>query len=201
MADSPAQPPKKERPPILDILSREIRGISSDIQAMTEESVKTVSEQIFVQVFLPLFAGDKELPYKVTMQHWLNMAGGWFNEVAIVNDRGEELFRTPPLADRNLVAPGAGKHKIAHAVITAQQYSAISPADSEAYIRNSLAAHLNSIASKGNTLHFIQRWNDIMVRYGRQPLTENIKSEQAKLEEKKKEETNLNLGNDDWELL
>jgi hypothetical protein len=162
-----------------------LKEVASDFdQALAEYSQVPpdryqLDEYRFVNVFLPFFAGDEKLPYPVTTNHWVNVAGGMFrggmyNEVDIVNDKGEVLFTVPPVADRSNHVPfqsERGQSSIANVVESAKNLANVHPAQSLNYLRTELAARYASMREQGHALEYVRRWNAIFARYGR-PLIE-----------------------------
>lgn len=152
-------------------LSNEIKDISERMEIAADKGLVALSERIFVNVFLPLFAGDKELMYPVTFNTWSSCAGGPCREVNVVDVSGKILFTVPPLFDRSTVNPTVESNvSIAHVVLTAGQYTKIHPVQGVNYLNNELSKRAMLMQTPGNVITNLEIWNNIFIRYGRPPI-------------------------------
>ena len=141
-------------------LTAEITRISDQLNNIASEDVVVMQERIFENIFIPLFAGDAELIYKVSLETWSTFAGGPYRAVDIVDVSGKILFRVPPLFDRSAINPvGESNVSIAHVVATAGQYSRVHPTQGSAYLNAELNKVLVDPHLTGNS-----SWTLIQVR-------------------------------------
>lgn len=152
-------------------LSDDIIRISEALNASEPNELANLQEHIFVNVFLPLFAGDDPLPYKVSLDTWVNYAGSPFKQVNVINQKNEILFTVPALFNRDSVKPmNGGNIPLAHIVTTASQYARIHPTQGQNYLVNELAKCAMVMHNDSSLMNDLQIWNKIFTRYNRQPL-------------------------------
>lgn len=69
--------------------------IISDLEA--SERIAIMDEYVFKEYFLPYFKGEVEDKDDVIRTKWIEYADGANKPVKVVDEKGEELFRVPPL--------------------------------------------------------------------------------------------------------
>lgn len=154
-----------------DRLAQQIADISKALEVVADTDFARMPERNFVQVFLPFFAGDTDLMYKVDMTHWLNFAGGPYREVQVIDNKGVVLFNVPPIYDRTAINPLSGEsHSIAHVVATTTQYARIHPVQGQNYLSAELTKRALVMKVPAAVMHHIDVWNAIFTRYNRPPL-------------------------------
>lgn len=103
-----------------DKASVDINSIFSNI---TVPDINNLPEEIFVQTFLPLFHGDINDIGVITKltQDWLYIAGGPSQEVAIINNKGEELYKVPPIFNSSAISvTEKGRRSIAEIITNSE---------------------------------------------------------------------------------
>jgi hypothetical protein len=146
----------------------EIKRISGELKGLTPNYTARLEEYIFLNVFIPLFAGDEKLLYDVTFQTWINVAGSPYKEVAIVDTKGKVLFIVPPILDRTAIKSSTDQQTpISSIVESAQQFARIHPNQGKAFIANELNKRAMLMKLPANMLNFLETWNSIFKRYGR----------------------------------
>lgn len=137
-----------------------------------------IPERYFAGLFLPFFAGDAERAYpQVNLVMWVNrVAGNPYHEVDVIDRDGQVLFTVPPVFDRRAVDPQKSVQSnatpVSHVVASAQQYTNLSPAMGDQYIRSELTKRALVMRVPANVLAHVESWNQIFARYGRPPLVE-----------------------------
>lgn len=134
-------------------------------------------EQVFQQFFLPFFAGELDnanLKGRDVITDWISIAGTPMSEVDIVDDNGQTIFAVPAIFDSNII--DHVNHKAGNSLkdIMAEYElrKAGVPAQANNFLNEALA--LKSQEISGDTSHtavVTGRWDTILVRYGKQPLT------------------------------
>lgn len=80
-----------------------------DFTELTKEPVKRIPENVFRELFLPVFAGtgDAELERKTGefCAHWAGIVGSHSDSAEVVDVQGNKLFTVPPLIATNLLNP------------------------------------------------------------------------------------------------
>lgn len=149
----------------------EIEGIANALAEVSDSDGPYLAEVIFVSVFLPFFAGDKETKYKVGMQHWINTAGSPFSAVKVVDQRNVVLFTVPPIYDRSAIQPvNKDLGSIANVVASAGQLTRLHPSQGTHYLNAELTKRALIMNVPTNVLQHIEVWNEIFKRYGREPI-------------------------------
>jgi hypothetical protein len=156
------------------------RKMFDDINSITAELeqgklVQSISEEVFVKTFLPMFAEDADRDPRINVSTWLNLAHGPFNEVNVVdNQRGDEvLFTVPPLHDRNYIkpldgnGPEANMSSLTHVMMHAEKLGKRGMNVMNNYIDSELSARAFMFGDKKINPDFAKRWLDIFTRYGR----------------------------------
>jgi hypothetical protein len=153
-----------------------ILRVAADLNQIAEENIQRLPEPIFVEVFLPLFAGEElKYPKESTIAGWISIAGTPYKEVDIYDPATNKvLFRCPALFDYNGVNPvrnvaDRGARPIAEIVSMAGELTNLHPNQGIAF----LARELNKRALTMNTgeklAPNVARWNVVFARYGRKP--------------------------------
>jgi hypothetical protein len=138
---------------------------------VSDANVEKIPEDFFVKVFLPMFAGDKEAMARVTPEMWFNLAKGPFNEVAVIDGRGTELFRVPPFYSQKVIKPLDGTGKAAHmptiadVVKSANNHAFRGPGLGDAYLSQELAARSFMFDPDADVSDDNRRWGEIFARY------------------------------------
>lgn len=134
--------------------------------------VPTITEDFFVRVFLPMFAGDEVLPYPVTNGMWLNVSHSPFNEVRVINAGGHHIFNVPPLLDQSMIKPldGTGVAKdlpsITDMLTRARLVGKQGANAMNRYLKEELERR-NFMFSESGNVDIGARWIEIFKRYNR----------------------------------
>lgn len=158
-----------------------IMQCANALQQVANEDVARLPEDIFVEVFLPLFAGEPlKFPKEATIAGWISIAGSPYKEVDVFNkENGQVIFRCPPLFDYNGVDPvrnvkDRSQRPVADIVQMAEQLMNIHPNQSIAFMQRELGQRANKMITGAKLMPNVVRWNQVFTRYGRKPLVEGI---------------------------
>jgi len=146
-----------------------IENVKKIKEAVDVTGKVTLQEDIFINVFLPVFAGNESL-YGVTLKDWTERFGV-FNSVTVINKANEELFTVPPFMDNTIVKPRKeGEDRIADIIEGALKRSYIHPVQGERYINTKFNEVFSRLIQSENGLSHLRTWNTIFTRYGFDPV-------------------------------
>jgi hypothetical protein len=156
-----------------------INQVAADLKEIADANVARLPEEMFREVFLPLFAGEPlKYPEQSNIAGWIGIAGSAYKEVDIFDPKTNQvLFRCPPLFDYNGINPvrnpqDRSQRPIADIVAMADQLANLHPNQGVAFLTRELGKRaLTMNTSKQLAQHFI-RWNAVFARYGRASLTD-----------------------------
>lgn len=168
-------PRQKEALQVFEKFQRNRRmGIGINIHAIanqltTIEQNSQFPEELFVQHFLPLFAGEVAPTPHVNYQTWLEkVAGGERVSVDIVDANGVVLFTVPPLFDTSVLEqskPGGESMTLIE-----RHYSRLKEFDaagSQQFLNKKLSGlHIKAEPTE-QVYENIRIWNAIFERYGK----------------------------------
>ncbi len=137
-------------------------------------------DEFYFSAFLPFFAGDEKLMYPVTIETWINVAGGMFNEVDVVKKVGGKktvIFTVPAVMNRLMYKPTMSKRgepSIYGAVLNTQNIANMNPAQAEMYLRNHLSKREQRGRMPETMIANAEAWNKIFAYYGRPPMVPSV---------------------------
>lgn len=152
--------------------------VARSLDEISSQDVAKLPEDQFVHVFLPLLAGDPELPYPVTMADWISIAGAPCKPVDVFdNATGQTLFRVPPVFDYHGINPvrdihnrAAGQGAFTDIIASAATLAGLHPNQAKAFVEQSLRQRANFMNNTAALVPHVLEWNAILKRYGREPL-------------------------------
>jgi hypothetical protein len=159
-----------------DLLTQRLSDLIDDVDKSFTRSTAAhavIQENFFVEVFLPIFAGDENPLHAATPEMWMRLAHGPFNEVTVVNPQSEVLFVVPPLYSQSAIKPldGTGKGSrmpsLSAAVESARMYASQGPNAVHNVIAHELGQRAFMFNVQGMDQDHIARWNAIFARYNR----------------------------------
>lgn len=145
--------------------------IADELLIHASNDVPKLPENIFVAHYLPLFSGEQSLVGNSDLiDTWLGIAGSRTGEVAIIDQKGQELFRVPPIMDTshiNVVDRDEGK---SFADITAMSmlYSQNIVSQGEQYLNQNVNEKIGTLVGPPKDQNK-ERWDAIMRRYNKLP--------------------------------
>lgn len=153
-------------------IANQIAGIENQLNEAAASDRGWLPEDVFGRYFLPFFAGDDPLPFKVGLKDWILIARNPFGEVNIV--RGNSvLFTIPPVLDREVIDTITERGRnVADMVKDAQLHTNLSPRLGAAKLKQGL----DSLKVIGDIPEHMRKhidvWNKVFIHYGRKPLTD-----------------------------
>ncbi len=166
----------------------ELTKIQNGINEVAPSDVVRLPEYHFTQVFLPFFAGDENTMYKANLLTWVNMAGGPYRSVDVIDQNGNVLFRVPPVMDRSAINPVKNRSidikgsSLSHVVATVSQLNQIHPTRGQEYLSKELTKRALVMRVPTNVASDLSTWNAIFTRYGRPPIVAMDKDDPSKVE-------------------
>ncbi|BCM95270.1 hypothetical protein [Burkholderia phage FLC6] len=145
----------------------DIRGIANSLTQIEQNS--QFPETLFVEHFLPLFAGEVQPTAEVNYRTWLEkVAGGEKVSVDIVDENGKILFTVPPLFDTSILEqskPGGESMTLIE-----RHYSRLKEFDaaaSQQFLNKKLSGlHIKDKPTE-QVYANMRIWNAIFERYGK----------------------------------
>lgn len=157
----------------------DIKKIHADMQRALEEDTKRISEQVFKDVFLPMFHGTGENTHEMVLMKWAQFAGSLFHPVYIVDAAGKILFKVPPVVNRDAVgelaeqdANGTPMQSVSHMLSTYNQLVNANLPAAERYMNEQLGRRLGTMQGKANYIQDLENWNAIFTHFGVAPIKE-----------------------------
>lgn len=167
-------------------VAEDLDAIAAEFAALDAESRVTMPEVIFVDVFLPFFAGDENPKYKdVSLVTWLNAisrpqmddlpvnakpVNKLFQEVDVTDNAGRVLFTVPAGLDADGITPTTqteGLPGMTHLVKTYKLYLNNSQAQADNYLNAELSRRPLIHQVPENVAKNLTVWNGIFKRYNR----------------------------------
>lgn len=125
-------------------------------------------EPLFVQVFLPYFAGKldpEDFPKGITPATWFRIAGTRDNEVDVIDNFGKVLFTVPPIYTTKYIETRDYSSKIVDALNHVKEIEKSRPMEAKQLMKLELSRRL-PIQQREIKQHFYKRWAEIFMRYG-----------------------------------
>lgn len=181
-------------PNLRPVLERSIEQMDF-LNEITKNDAAKIPESIFVEHLLPVLANRSG---NQSLERWQRIAGHVMRPIDVFDPKtGETLFRVPPvLRSINEEFTGYGSRSAFEIVRTAEQKRRVMPAMGDAHIRTNLVDRVkHTKASFDNVV----LWNNILLRYGYEPILSNKTTEQTSATEVKKDSPDLSIdGFDDF---
>lgn len=152
----------------------------------TEQHVATVRQQpnrisveAFRHCFLPFFLGEDVAP-EVTqgrgqpnLGHWIALAGGPYNEVDLIDDKGVVVLTVPPALDNETLDHSIHDKaaSMQEAILTAREILTHSPQMANKHLEHLYAHELKRLVIKPFDIDHIIAWNKIYAYFDK-PLIE-----------------------------
>jgi len=134
------------------------------------EVCSKLPEHIFVQYFLPYFAGQIDLSSRPgLMAEWISVAGSPMAEVAIIDNNWNVLYYVPGVFDTSFIDIRSRENVMSFKNITDQaaMMSSNLPVLGDRFLTNSLGQKFNNMVdTMTSTDYNRQRWMSIFSRYG-----------------------------------
>lgn len=144
----------------------------SEMAVKDQTKNKQLEEAIFVGIFLPLFLGEVEVSHGATISHWIEFAGGYFNEVDIIDNptNREVLFTVPSYFNDKAIKPLAKRDgdMLGDVLKEAELHSKLHPTRGQAYMTGAFNDRINKITDNSSLVDNMAKWDAIFKRYGKE---------------------------------
>lgn len=152
----------------VDLQTERMREALNVLRVIEDQDVPRLPERIFKEVFLPLFCGDAENPYKATFSTWYQFSGSPYTPVDVIDTAGRVLFRVPPILDKTAINSNPDvRLSIFDVIATSEQLSKIHPNQGRVYLDVELTKRAKYISVPTDMLETLATWNSIFKRYDR----------------------------------
>lgn len=151
-----------------------ITAVQEALQVVADEDLPRLPENIFRDYFLPFFADElsDEADKRVRLEKWLSVAGNSFHEVVIIDETTHRpLYKVPAIWDRSAMYNGERRVPLGHIMRSAEQYAMQSPIAGLNFMMDHFEAFKLTDKESEHRLTFLNRWNEILTRYGRKKLS------------------------------
>ena len=128
-----------------------------------------IPEAEFVNAWLPLFTGEFNV-HGFNRQHYINRIGGSYREAYVVDVAGNELFKIPPINDREANTPvklKSTKHEISQSLSDFDREKQARPRVAFDDLRSILMQHAEVMQSRKQADKYLDEWNAIFKRYNK----------------------------------
>lgn len=149
-------------------LTPELHAIHQDIVTGMDTIKTRITEQLFVQQYLPLIHGAGR-DSNINLDPWFALVGGIFNTAYVVDNLGNVLFETPSLYPKNefithgdLRSALINADKVSHARLNAREQSVDQYFGAKGGLK---------ISQPANTFN---EWNALFRKYGLEERTSDI---------------------------
>lgn len=179
------------------------------VEALLNEPNPTVDYMLFGEVFLPYFARDENPKYpNVTPGLWLAVAKNHYNEVDIIGPNGEVVATVPPMYERdilemadmsNTTEQGMRSQRMSQIMANTDLLAARSALEAERYMLHATAGKMRVKDRKERILKRARQWNDIFIKYGREPIFPELVEDPTKAKQSTNTANTVVLEDDDFE--
>lgn len=179
------------------------------IEALLNEPNPTVDYMLFGEVFLPYFARDENPKYpNVTPGLWLSVAKNHYNEVDIIGPNGEVVATVPPMYERdilemadmsNTTEQGMRSQRMSQIMANTDLLAARSALEAERYMLHATAGKMRVKDRKERMLKRAKQWNDIFIKYGREPIFPELVEDSNKTKPSTNTTNTVVVEDDDFE--
>jgi hypothetical protein len=169
---------EQENAALLKLREKELALVKRDIDIFYKGLVTDpqnnpgrIPENIFVELFLPYFRGDKKFEDRPELLgHWYAIAGWHGGEVSVIDKFGNELFRVPPYMNHGAVDPTHNKMRQDMSLYDidgiSEGMSRTSPLGSARFRAEKMDEKLSDMLATGDQGNSIlNRWAKIFERY------------------------------------
>lgn len=140
--------------------------MSSLLDELLNTDIPSISEELFVDVYLKLLVENKDEPGVFNIRWLREVSMRISSPVKVVNQDGETIFTVPPLANDTEVSNGGAIHNL---MIEVEATRNMHKARGERMLRDNLPGFVNLDNRTSDS--DIQQWVSILDRYGYSDLT------------------------------
>ena len=194
---------------LIEQLLAEQELVKPAVDALLNEPNPTVDYMLFGEVFLPYFARDENPKYpNVTPSLWLAVAKNHYNEVDIIGPNGEVVATVPPMYERdilemvdisNTTEQGMRGQRMSQIMANTDLLAARSALEAERYMLHATAGKMRVRNRKERMLKRAKQWNDIFIKYGREPIFPELVEDPTKAKPSTNTTNTVVVEEDDFE--
>ena len=144
--------------------------LKSMFAEVEEEHIHSIPENIFVNMFLPLFSGESKDNRTELLEQWYTVAGTPYTSVNIINEQGIIVAVVPPILNRNAI-PVVAKREERRSLDTmfdyAKQKASLSPNLAHSVVITELNGRFLSKAEDTPNTDISAKWEALLAHYGK----------------------------------
>lgn len=154
------------------INEKEASDFINEFLETVQEPVKRVPENVFREIFLPVFAGTGQGREKDTQNfiaHWCGIVGSGYSEAEVYNIRGELLFKVPPIFNSENIHAETQKGGSKSYEAIFNQYiddAAVNQTRARHEIAARMANRLETVIDTAKPDSAVEQWDIIFKHYG-----------------------------------
>lgn len=152
-------------------LQKSINEAYESLVVQPMQQIKVLPEQIFVEVFLPVFCGERRIEdYPNCFIDWISIAGSPNMEVGIIDEMNQLLFKVPPLFDTQIIPLNHDRHSKSYSEIFEmyELHNRRLSITGENYITQAIEEKAGELQHRSpNYQKYYDQWQAIFLRYGK----------------------------------
>lgn len=191
-----------------------VQRMSGDINLLykdyiTDKPTNALSESIFTEYFLDFFKKFKNAEQEdltpeegIRLNKWIELAGGPYKEVSIVNNKGEEIYKVPAIytsntiESDNITEANTSLNAIGKTFTIKQETNPITAVPALHATLSGLPKFIQPIETE---IGEIKRWEKIFKRYDKENNDDVIPNTDTMVTTEVKEKLGLTIRDDDDE--
>lgn len=158
-------------------LERTTAMLKREMAPLMEETNRTIGEEDFIALFLPLFAGDFQRDrekFTLAISAWHKVAGSHYQAVHVVKN-GRVVATVPPLHNNNLSAvPQPNGRAVRDIFVDAIHAASFRPELGSESLRLGLKQRFLDNGQRSDMTPERKKWYDLLAHYGRAPTNWNL---------------------------
>ena len=160
--------------PIGDMIWKDLVNRTNSLKQMfaevETEHIHSIPEDIFVNMFLPLFSGELTTNTTELLKQWYTLAGTPYAAVNVIDAKGNVVATVPPIKNRDIL-PISSKRDERHSLETtfeiAKQKASLSPNLAQNIVINELNNRFLTKVNVNTNNSITEQWTALLKHYGK----------------------------------
>lgn len=156
---------------LINTASETIKGLHKDLVESITNPV--LPEDVFIEYFLDYFRSPQEYDSPVLLYKWMELAGGPFGEVDIIDPDGVVLYTVPSIySTPDIDRSSMDKYRFDEISSKYAMVNKITSAKAADYLRTALSGISDNMSS--DTKSHAMKWNAVLDRYSNKDGDESV---------------------------